>query len=153
MKITQKGTDYITINDENINDNSLKTISRVHLIGLNFNDPTSDKIQKVMDIWDKTNRFVVYNNIKIYNNLLKETAKKYYIGNNQGDKLISFMRRNNKVLLNFLNLNSFDFQYLFSSSEVLIDVLRNVEVVEVAKTHYNIFKEHFENWSGNVIID
>lgn len=93
MKITQKGTDYISVNEENINDPTLKSIPRVHLIQLDFQTPTQEKIANVMTTWDKTNRFVVCDNIRTYNNLLKTTTKKYYICNNPGDILISLIEK------------------------------------------------------------
>jgi IS1 family transposase len=152
MKITQKGTDYISINEENINDTALKSIPRVHLIQLNFQNPTQEKIANVMNTWDKTNRFVVCDNIRVYNNLLKTTTKKYYICNKPGDMLISFMRKNNKVLLNFNNLDVLDKEYLFCSPNILKDLLRNVEVIELSTDQFKAFQPVFEEWSGNVII-
>ena len=153
MKITTIGTDFISINENNINDKSLRDIPRVHLIKLDFKEPTEEKIQKVMEIWDKTNRFVVSDNIKLYNNFLKTTAKKYYICNRSGDKLLSFLRKNNKVLLIFNNLSQFDKSYIFSSPDILTDLLRNVEVIQISKSQFDMYRNQFEGWNGNVIIE
>jgi hypothetical protein len=145
------GSDYIGINEDNINDKELLLIPRVHLIKLNFSSPTSEKVKEVISNFPKTNRFVVEDNIKIYNSVLKRTSKKYYVQNREGIGLISFFRKNNKVLLDITRLNVFEKQFILSSC--LEDVLRNIEVVKMKQEDYIDYEDILKLWKGNVIID
>ena len=150
MKLTKIGTDYIVIDENNLYDKQLIGLPRVHIIKLNFNDPTEEKVKKVISLYPKTNRFVVCDNIRIYNNILRVTSKKYYIENIPNRVgLITFFRRNNKVLLNFLNLSSMEREFVIYS---LSDVLRNVEVVIVDKETFESCMDVFNSWNGNAII-
>lgn len=151
MKFTQLGTDYISITEDNINDVSLLSIPRVHLIKLGFFQPTEEKIKKTLSSYPKTNRYVIEDNIRIYNNVLKRTNKKYYVMNLPGDGFISFFRKNNKVLLNIENLNVFEKQFVLSVC--LEDVLRNIEVIQLNKEDFEEGKILFERWNGNVILN
>jgi hypothetical protein len=78
--------------------------NKIHLIEIAFKEPTLEKIDTVIERFPNTNRFIVYDNVKFYNNAFKN-LKKYYVGNKKGDSLISFFRKNNKVLLNMINLS------------------------------------------------
>ena len=93
MRITNKGTDYIVIDEETINSKELQAIPRVHLIKLDFEKPTDSKIRKVLDLFPKTNRYVIEDNIKTYNNILKYTNKKYYVENTPGASIITFFKK------------------------------------------------------------
>lgn len=151
MKITKIGSDFISIDEENIDDSRLLNIPRVHLIKLNFLNPTKQKVERVLDLYHETNRFIIEDNIKIYNYILRSTNKKYYIENTPGARLISFFRKNNKVLVNFNNLNLFERQFLLS--EVCFeDVLKNTEVIMLDRPSFDEKKTVLQNWSGNVII-
>ena len=152
MRETKIGTDYIVIDEESINDEQLQKIPRVHLIKLDFERPTDSKVRKVLDLFPKTNRYVINDNIKLYNNILKYTNKKYYIENSIGDPVITFFKKNNKVLLNCNHLSDLDKEYLLDIA-VFEDVLKNTEVIIIDQENYEKFKLVLENWSGNVVIN
>lgn len=151
MKITRIGSDYISVDEHNYSSKEFLDIPRVHLIKLNFFKPTKVKIQDVLDIYHKTNRFVIEDNIKTYNYILRATNKKYYIENPVGTRIISFFRKNNKVLVNFNNLSIFEKQFLLSES-CFEDVLKNTEVINIDKETFEEKKGILQHWSGNVII-
>jgi hypothetical protein len=83
---------------------------------------------------------------------LKVTAKKFYVENRVGDGIISFFRKNNKVLLNFSKLAD-DEKSFVMNPRILSDILRNVEVVQMGKDDFPVVKNLLENWNGNVIIE
>jgi hypothetical protein len=151
MKLTQIGSDYIRINEDNMYDENLLSIPRVHLIKLDFFNPNEDKIRKVIRSFSKTNRYVIEDNIRTYNFILRGTSKKYYVCNPIGADVISFFRKNNKVLVNFFNLSEFEKVFLLSD-KVFGDVLRNTEVIQIDKDIFDEKMETLENWRGNVII-
>lgn len=152
MLITRIGTDYISINEDNVNKGRAESSpkSKVHLIKLNFFSPTTEKIEKVLNFYPDTNRFVIDNNIRIYNGYLKHTTKKYYVENKEGTGLITFFRKNNKVLLNVENLTSAERQFVLSSA--LVDILKNIEVILMDQEDFENCKEILEPWNGNVIL-
>jgi len=151
MKITKQGSDFIILNEGNLNDESLINIYRVHLIKLDFLNPNNEKIDTILKLYPRTNRFVVGDNIKIYNNALRSTLKKYYIENSKGVDLITFFRKNNKILLNFLNLSEEERKFLLIDN-IFRDVLRNTEVIYVNNNIFTEKKKILDLWSGNVII-
>ena len=151
MYITKIGTDYISINEDNIDDERLISIDRVHLIKLDFFNPTELKVNNVLQLYPKTNRYVIEDNIRIYNYILKKTTKKYYIVNKKDVGIISFFKKNNKVLLNFTNISEFEKQFLLTE-HCFADILKNLEVIMIDE---DIFKEKEDilvEWNGNVII-
>lgn len=150
MRITKIGTDFITIDEDNLYDEKLKSIPKVHLIKFNFFAPTEEKVKKVIDFYPRTNRFVVDNNIRDYNSILKWTNKKYYVENTEKSKFISFFRKNNKILLNFLRLNPLEKQFILNNC--FEDVLRNLEVVLIDLDIFNSNETLLRLWNGNVII-
>ena len=151
MRITKVGTDYISLNEDNFADTRFQNIQRVHLIKLNFQEPTRIIIDRVLNLFPKTNRFVIEDNIRDYNSILKRTSKKYYVMNKIGADIISFFRKNNKILLNFNNL-SFEEQTFFLMDGVFEDVLKNTEVIAVNKDIHDMKMEVLDKWKGNVII-
>jgi len=150
MRITKIGTDFIVVNEDNLYDDKLLKIPRVHIIKLGFFNPSEEKIKKVLSLYPKTNRFVIDDNIRTYNGILKFTSKKYYIQNVQGSDLITFFRKNNKVLLDFLKLKPVEKQFLLLNC--FEDVLRNLEVIVIDQEIFDGRKEVLELWNGNVII-
>jgi hypothetical protein len=78
--------------------------------------------------------------------------KKYYVENDTNIHLISFLRKNNKILINFNNLNSHNKAFI-NDVDVLIDLLRNCEVVSCSKVFYETWKNTLQKWSGNVILN
>ena len=150
MKITKVGSDFITISETNIADQSLLEIPRIHLIKLAFKTPSFEKVDYVLKTFRSTNRFVIDNNIKFYNDILRNTNKKYYISNTEEDKLITFFKRNNKVLLDTTRLNPLEKAFVFSVA--LEDVLANTEVIIVSQKYYKENPGPYNNWSGNLIL-
>lgn len=151
MKLTRIGSDYIRIDEDNLNDDVLLSIPRVHLILLAFREPTEAKVKQVIKNFPRTNRFVVEDNIRIYNLILRNTSKKYYVSNSKGYNIISFFRKNNKVLVNFHKLDEFERAFLLSEN-VFKDVLRNTEVIHIDKGIFDEKMEILEDWRGNVIV-
>lgn len=149
MKITRPGTDLVVVDENTLSDSS-RNSNRVHLIKFQFETPTEEKVFQAMKMFEETNRFVISDNIKIYNDILRRTNKKYYIENIPGTPLVSFFRRNNKVLLNLMNLLEFEKQFVLNVA--LEDVLRNTEVILGEKEDYEFKNEEFNRWRGNFII-
>ena len=150
MKITKMGTDYVRINELNMADPTLMDIPRIHIIKLDFTDPTVEKVEFVLNQYKSTNRFVVDNHIKFYNDILRETNKKYYVANTYNDRIITFFKRNNKVLLDTTALNPLEKAFVFSVA--LQDVLMNTEVVIAGEKYYKENPGPFNKWSGNLIL-
>lgn len=151
MRITNVGSDFIRIDEDNIDDQKLLSIPRVHIIKLDFFKPTETKIKKVINLYPKTMRFVIENNIKTYNYILRGTNKKYYVENYPGADMITFFKKNNKVLCNFNNLRDIESKFLLTDF-VFGDVLRNTEVIIINQVNFEERKSQLEPWSGNVII-
>jgi len=151
MRITEIGSDLVEIDEENLNDKKLLEIPRIHLIKLSFKLLTEYKIKKVLELFDRTNRFIIDDNIRIYNDFLKKTNKKFYVSNKIGTKLISFLRKNNKILLNlnFLSLHERDF---ICGEGIFCDLLENLEVIRMTKEDFESHRKLLEKWNGNVII-
>lgn len=151
MKLTRPGKDVIKITEEDYFDNQvLNTDNKVHLIKFNFKRPTKEKVEWVLKSYPFTNRFIIEDNIKFYNDILKTTNKKYYIENIPNVDLISFIRKNNKILLNFLNL--LDEEKEFMLNYLLFDILKNVEIIMLDEENIRKYQEKFKKWSGNIII-
>ena len=150
MKLTQIGSDYIIVNETNLKDEKLVNIPRVHLIEMAFEDPTKEKVDAVFALYPKTNRFIIADNIRFYNGILKNTSKKYYVKNTTGIGLISFFRKNNKVLLDITSLEDSERKLILG--QLLPDVLKNVEVIKLSQSDFAICKTVLETWDGNVII-
>jgi hypothetical protein len=63
--------------------------------------------------------------------------------------ILTFLRKNNKILFNFLNLTTYQqgvFLYFFD------DLLRNTEVIAITKEMFDEKMELLDKWNGNVII-
>lgn len=152
MRITAVGSDLISVNEENYDSKIYQNIPRVHLIKLDFAIPTYDLINKVLYLFPKTNRFVIEDNIREYNSILRRTEKKYYVMNRRSTtEIISFFRRNNKILLNFMNLTKEERNF-FLLEGVFEDVLKNTEVIAMSKRIYDEKMEVLDKWKGNCII-
>jgi len=150
MKITKMGIDYVCITESNMANELITSIPRIHIIKLDFKEPTVEKVEYVLKTFNLTNRFVIDNNIRFYNSILRNTNKKYYISNTVDDRLITFFKRNNKVLLDTTVLNPLEKAFVFSVA--LEDVLYNTEVMIVGEKHYKENPEPFNKWSGNLIL-
>jgi hypothetical protein len=151
MRITSVGSDYIVVNEDNYGSNQFQKITRVHLIKLDFAMPTNDLVNQVLYLFPKTNRFVIEDNIREYNSILRRTEKKYYVMNKKKADIISFFRKNNKILLNLMNLSKEERDF-FLMEGVFEDVLRNTEVIAISKKIYDEKIEVLDKWKGNCII-
>jgi hypothetical protein len=149
MRITNIGTDFVVINESNLED--FIDIPKIHIIKMNFKKPDQKKIFKVLDLYPRTNRFSIQDNIRIYNYTLKRTSKKYYIENDLNTDIISFFRKNNKILFNFTLLRPEE--RVFILNHCLEDLLKNVEVIIINENDFEDRKENLNNWGGNVILN
>jgi hypothetical protein len=113
--------------------------------------PTYELVREVLHLFPKTNRFIVEDNIRDYNSILRRTEKKYYVMNKEGAEIISFFRKNNKILLNFMNLTKEERDF-FLMDGVFEDVLKNTEVIALTKKIYDEKIEVLDKWKGNCII-
>jgi len=151
MYITRIGSDIISINESNLHDKNLINIPRVHIIKLDFKVPSEKNIKNVMLLYPKTNRYIIKDNVKSYNYILKKTSKKYYVENNDEVSLISFLRKNNKIFMNFMSLSVFEREFLLSD-KCFKDLLLNVEIILINREIFEEKKNILIKWSGNVII-
>jgi hypothetical protein len=151
MRITSVGSDYIVVSEDNYSSDTYQRIPRVHLIKLDFAIPTYELVNQVLHLFPKTNRFVIEDNIREYNSILRRTEKKYYVMNKERADIISFFRKNNKILLNLINLSKEERDF-FLMEGVFEDLLRNTEVIAVSKKIYDEKMEVLDKWKGNVII-
>lgn len=148
MIFTIYGSDWLMIDEANIN--QLYEKDKIHLIKFCFESPSMDKINEVFDRFPSTNRYIVDGNIRFYNDILKN-RKKYYVENRPGVGLISFFKKNNKVLLNYNNLSSAEREFV---DENISDVLRNIEVFYIRKRDQLKEKwiEELRHWNGNILV-
>lgn len=151
--ITVPGKDIIVVNEDSIRQD-LSYNYKVHLVRLKFDEPNDEKMRWVMQTFNKTNRYVVdILHIRYYNYYLKKTNLKYYIINIKDNwkGLISFFKRNNKVLLDLTQLSEFEKQFILNVS--LQDVLSNTEVLLMDKDDYTQHLEVFNQWKGDIILN
>lgn len=151
MRITAIGSDYIRVNEENYSSKAYLKIPRVHLIKFDFAMPTYELVNQVLRLYPKTNRFVIEDNIREYNSILRRTEKKYYVMNKNDSDIISFFRKNNKILLNLMNMSKEERDF-FLMEGIFEDMLRNTEVIAINKKIYDEKIEVLDKWKGNVII-
>ena len=149
--ITRLGKDVIKISEENIYDVS-DINHKVHLIRLDFKKPKNEIMKWVITTFPQTNRYIIDNeHIRFYNYFFKRTNLKYYVINTNKyyTGLISFFKRNNKVLLDTTILNKNDIKFVFDN---LIDVLSNTEVIIINNNNYNNNIDVLKEWKGNIIL-
>jgi hypothetical protein len=65
--------------------------------------------------------------------------------------IITFFRKNNKILINFNNLSKEEEEF-FLMDGIFEDVLKNSEVIAVNKDTHDIKMEVLDKWKGNVIL-
>lgn len=149
MRFTRPGEDVLVINDTDIENDIRQTSNRVHLLKFNFDNPTQEKIDIIVEKYPEVNRFIIEDNIRFYNYALKPLQKKYYVMNAVGTSLISFLRKNNKILLSLSNLNDIELDFMILDLE---DLLKNIEVIEGTQDIYLKYKDIFDMWMGNFIL-
>jgi hypothetical protein len=153
LKLTIIGKDYCIVNEDNLKDPEILSKEKIHLIKLNFHRPTKESIEAAVSLFPNTNRYVIESNgnIRLYNDTFKILGKKFYVENSKLAKLISFLRKNNKILLNITNLSTPEKQFILSPG-VLPDLLWNCEVVQISKLDYDKVSDAFSSWNGNLVI-
>lgn len=153
MIITKPGQDIINITEKDYNNEQLPITKKIHLIKIMFNSPSKEKMDWLIRIYPLTNRFVVSRDIKMYNWYFKQNNKKYYVENEHSKDfgLISFIKKNNKILLNFNNLR-YDIKQFLLHDFVFQDILKNLEIIQIDNEIYQDKIPILNEWSGNVII-
>lgn len=154
MKFTVKDMDYVTVDENSVKNEELISRKKIHLIKLSLKNPNPDNIKTIVSLFPNTNRFVIPStaNIKMYNDFFKGFNRKFYIENEKGSKLISFFKKNNKVLLNIDNLAPHEKEFVLNKSTIS-DIMWNCEVIQMSKKDYTPpIAEQFSNWNGNLIL-
>lgn len=153
MIVSNYKEDYIEVNEAWLIDNYYVIERKIHLVKLCFKFPCTEKLDQVLDLLPKTNRFIISDNIKIYNDYFKQTKKKYYVQNTFTDekRFISFLRKNNKILLDLTQITNVMLKY-FIFEVVWEDVLKNVEILKITKEDYDAHYDALKEWNGNVIL-
>lgn len=158
MIITVPGKDMISVNDGDISDEDLENWNvnvfdkKVHLIKIQVTEPTEQKMDFILDKYPYTNRFIINDNIRFYNWFFRSYEKKYYVENGYNVKLISFFKKNNKVLLNFNKLD-YDTKKFAMKAGTFKDILRNLEILQLSEEDFAKRKSLLLNWNGNVIVE
>lgn len=148
MIITEINKDFIILDEKNYKD--FLKIKKIHLIKLNFKSPNKFIIEECIRLYRNTNRYIIDDNIRDYNNTLKHTGKKYYIENSKNVvDLISFFRKNNKILLNFENLTYIDKDYCLKN---IRNIIKNVEIIALSMSDFDKVYDELVQWPGNVIV-
>lgn len=155
MIISYLNKDYIEVDESWLINNPERIEKKIHLVKLCFTSPDEDKIQEILNLLPFTNRFIINNglHVKIYNDFFKKTVKKFYVENSHEDqwKIISFIRKNNKILLNFENFENEIIKRVFVN-ELFFDILKNVEIIKIKNTTFQMIQHKLEKWNGNVIL-
>lgn len=153
MIVTVPGKDMITVADADLENWSTEVVNKkVHLIKILLDDPTEDKMDFILSKYPHTNRFIIRDNIKFYNWFFRSYEKKFYVENIYNARIISFFKKNNKVLLNFDNLD-YDTRKFALKNNVFKDILRNLEIIQLDDDTFTRKKDILSSWNGNVIID
>jgi hypothetical protein len=153
MRLTIAGKDVIRIDESNLESYKKEVRNnskKFHVIKLDFEDPTADKIEDVVNSFVNTNRFVIANNIKFYNGELKNVGKKYYIQNSSGENFISFVRKNNKILVDLTRMTQAEKTFFIEN--YFEDILRNTEIICIDDNDLGTVSDALKSWQGNVII-
>lgn len=153
MIISKYREDYIEVDEYWLRTNENIIQKKIHLVKISFSSPNEEKLDQLLYILPKTNRFIIDNNIKLYNDYFKKTKKKYYVENTFKDqeRFISFLRKNNKILIDFTKIESFNLKHVLFEL-AWEDLLNNIEILKISKVDFELYKSHLSNWDGNVII-
>ena len=149
MKIAHKNVDYLEIDEANL-DNAWQD-RKYHLIKICFNQPNTKLCNDLLKKFKFTNRYIVSDNINFYNSFFKNTNKKYYVENTLNEQcILRFIKRNNKILLNFKALNNIDRKYILESLSLVLPI---VEVIKISENTFKEYQNVFENWCGDIILE
>ena len=153
MIISKYREDYIEVDEYWLRTNENIIQKKIHLVKISFSSPNEEKLDQLLYILPKTNRFIIDNNIKLYNDYFKKTKKKYYVENTFKDqeRFISFLRKNNKILIDFTKIESFNLKHVLFEL-AWEDLLNNIEILKISKVDFELYKSHLSNWDGNVIL-
>lgn len=153
MIISKYKEDYIEVDEMWLKNAENIIYRKIHLVKICFKSPTEDKLEQLLYILPKTNRFIIEDNIKIYNDFFKKTKKKFYVENTHKDefKFISFLRKNNKILLDFTKIKNFNLTHVLCEL-VWEDLLNNVEIIKMKKSQFILYSDALASWDGNVIL-
>jgi len=150
LRLTEIGKHLILV-DEDILRGSETSDEKIHLIKFKFSEPNKEKIEETIRRYEDTNRFIIGDSIKVYNDILRQTNKKYYVQNRVKQYgIISFFRKNNKVLLSIPSL--VDEERDFVLNFAFPDILKNLEILMIEEKDYQDRVKLFKYWKGNVIL-
>lgn len=152
MIVTRVGRDLIAVTERDFETNNVVSQEKIHLIKLQFESPTEEKLDWVIKSYPLTNRFIIIDNIKFYNWYFKTKEKKYYVENRFNSGIISFFKKNNKVLLNFSKLRD-DVKRFSLKNYIFSDILRNLEIIQLDEESFNEKANLLSKWNGNVIVE
>ena len=150
MIFVKPGTDLISVNENNMQMNE-KISRKIHLIKLDFEEPSVEKMDWVIRTYEYTKRFIVTNQIPFYNWYFKRNRKKFYVENGLGVGIFSFFKKNNKVFLNLEKLSMTEKAFILNDL-ILEDILKNLEIIKISQDDFNQKKSVFNNWAGNIVI-
>ena len=152
MKLTVPGVDVVRIDEDNMDAyiSEANSGKRFHVIKIDFDKPTAEKVKSLLAGFSNTNRFIISDHVKFYNGCLKHVGKKYYIQNTSGENFISFIRKNNKVLIDFTRMTQSEKTFLLEN--YLGDLLRNAEIILIDEPDMSEYASMLRNWPGNVIV-
>lgn len=153
MIVSKYKEDYIEVDEHWLRVNEDVIQKKIHLVKLQFKYPTEEKLDQLLYILPRTNRFIIENNIRVYNDYFKNTKKKFYVENSFKDqeRFISFLRKNNKILLDFTKITSTHLKHILLESN-WEDLLSNIEILKISYTDFKLYESHFSQWDGNIII-
>ena len=150
MLITKPGYDIITVTENDYN--NIVSKEKVHLVRIDYDNPTDEKIDWVLNSYKLTNRFVIKDNIRFYNDYFKKNNKKYYVENGYNAGIFSFFKKNNKILLN-VNILRNDIKNFILKNYIFRDILKNLEIIQINDEIFNDKSKILSEWNGNVIIE
>ena len=155
MRIARQGKEYLKITEENYR-RLCPVTDKVHLVHISFQEtPNSYTLDRILELYDQTNRFIIDSDIRFYNDYFKRRNKKYYVMNNYEDKdILSFFRKNNKIAFSFIEHYYEDELNIFSL-ELIKGILRNSEVVMANESILDDFLQEIIDmleWQGNVVL-
>ena len=151
MRLTTVGKDYVVINESNLEEEAKKYSKKVHLIELEYTEPTEKLLKQVVELFPETRRFVISNFIRFYNLQFKKFRdKKFYVKNLMGDNIIVFLKKNNKVLLDFTVLKPIEKELILDDLRLILEY---VEVIKISESDFQNHEKTLKFWKGNIIIE
>jgi len=161
MRVAEEGVNYLVIRElDNLPIKPAEGEAKFHLLRLDLNDPTPDKLDQIFGLYPDTKRFIVSDYIRFYNNHFKNRRdKKFYVQNRRDDNVFVFFKKNNKIAVNLDNLRDTELKLLVQD---FIVVLQYIEVLVATKRTWkklyaikgkHLIEEILHSWKGNVIFE